>query len=121
METWAGSESGGSGRSAGRETEGAKNTHRALRFRPVHPSNHTYVTYIRPPAYLSDSAYRLIERVVLRRGRAACSIKPAIHGNLSPIHYAHAITKNYTNLGKVAKKKDEGIRPEKPGIGESGV
>lgn len=28
----------------------------------------TYATYIRPPACLSDSAYRLIERVVLRRG-----------------------------------------------------
>lgn len=57
-------ESGG-----GNETKRAKNTSRpVLRFRPIYPSNRTYATYIRPPAYLSDSAYRLIERVVLRRG-----------------------------------------------------
>lgn len=52
---------------------------RALRSHPIHPSSRTYVrTYIRLPAYLSDNAYRLIERDVLRHGAAACSLSRSI-------------------------------------------
>lgn len=64
--------------SGGENETGELKTHRdatgrALRSRPIHPSSCTYVrryvrTYIRLPAYLSDNAYRLIERDVLRRG-----------------------------------------------------
>lgn len=63
---------GESERRGGADETGELKTHRdatgrALRSRPIHPSSRTYVrTYIRA-AYLSDNAYRLIERDVLRR------------------------------------------------------
>lgn len=68
--------------SGGEDETGELKTHRdatgrTLRSRPIHPSSRTYVrTYIRLPAYLSDNAYRLIERDVLRRGDGRLLVVP---------------------------------------------